>query len=80
MELVGKSLFAVLWQRLDHNFHFADDSENFYKSFGLFEIMIKSITLSFFLGTIFYFWRSDQELQSFNVGVHRPAESKWNKY
>jgi hypothetical protein len=29
---------------------------------------------------LFYFWKSDQELRSFNVGVHPPTESKWNKY
>jgi ABC-type microcin C transport system permease subunit YejB len=80
MEIFDESWEAVLVQRMFHRFHFADYSENFYKSFGLFEIIIKSLTVSFFLGTLFYFWRSGRELQSFNAGVHRPAESNWNKY
>ncbi len=79
-EFFEKSWKAVLDQRMIHSFHFTYNSENFYKTFGLFEIIIKSLTLSFFLGTLFYFWKSDQELQSLNMGVHRSAESNWNKY
>jgi hypothetical protein len=79
MEFFLQSLGAVSEQRLVHYFHFAEESESFYKTFGLFEIIIKSITLSFFVGTLFYFWKSDQELRSLDVGVHRPAESNWNK-
>jgi hypothetical protein len=80
MEFIEQSVGAVFQQRMFHSFHFADRSENFYKSFGLFEIIIKSMTLSFFVGTLFYFWKSDQELRSFNVGVHLPTVSMWNKY
>jgi hypothetical protein len=38
------------------------------------------LTLGFFLGSIFYIWKSDQELRSIDVQVHRPQESNWNKY
>jgi hypothetical protein len=65
---------AVFHQRIVQSFHFSKDSENFYKAFGLFEIIIKSLTLSFFLGTLFYFWKSDQELRNLNVQVHRPSK------
>jgi hypothetical protein len=74
------SVEAVVMQRMIHSFHFASGSEKFYKTFGLFEIIIKSITLCFFLGTLFYFWKSDQEIRNLNVGVHPPTESNWNKY
>jgi hypothetical protein len=67
-------------QRSIPGVHFAHRSEDFMKTFGLFEIVIKMMTLGFFLGSIFYIWKSDQELRSVDVQVHRPRESNWNKY
>ncbi len=67
-------------QRSVPGLHFARRTEEFMKTFGLFEIVIKSVTLGFFVGSIFYFWKSDQELRSVDVQVHRPRESNWNKY
>jgi hypothetical protein len=60
--------------------HFAHRTGDFMETFGLFEIVIKLLTLGFFLGSIFYIWKSDQELRSVDVQVHRPQESNWNKY
>jgi hypothetical protein len=70
----------VAKQRSIPGFHFALRTEDFMRTFGLFEIVIKMLTLGFFLGSIFYFWKSDQELRSVDVQVHRPRESNWNKY
>jgi hypothetical protein len=70
----------VAKQRSVPGFHFARRTEDFTKTFGLFEIMIKSITLGFFFGSIFYIWKSDQELTKLNVQVHRSRTSNWNKY
>ncbi len=70
----------VAKQRSVPGLHFALRTEDFMRTFGLFEIVIKLLTLGFFLGSIFYIWKSDQELRSIDVQVHRPQESNWNKY
>jgi hypothetical protein len=70
----------VAKQRSIPGFHFAYRTEDFMRTFGLFEILIKLVTLSFFLGSIFYIWNMDRELRSVDVQVHRPQESNWNKY
>ncbi len=71
---------SVVVQRLLHMGHFADSSKNFYKIFGLFEIIIKLLTLCFFLATLFYFWKSDRTLRNLNVRVRRSSEYEWDKY
>jgi hypothetical protein len=70
----------VAQQRSIPGYHFTLRTEDFMRTFGLFEIVIKMLTLGFFLGSIFYIWKADQELKSVDVQVHRPQESNWNKY
>jgi hypothetical protein len=70
----------VAKQRTIPSLHFAYETEVFMRSFGLFEIIIKLLTLVFFLGSIFYVWRSDRKLKNLKVHVKAPSESKWNKY
>ncbi len=70
----------VAKQRSNPGLHFALRTEDFMSTFGLFEIVIKLVTLGFFLGTIFYIWKQDQELKSVDVQVHLPQISNWNKY
>jgi hypothetical protein len=71
---------SVAKQRSVPGLHFARRTKVFMGTFGLFEIIIKSVTLGFFLGSIFYIWKSDQELKSVDVQVHMPRLSNWNKY
>jgi hypothetical protein len=63
-------LVIVAKQRSIPGLHFAHRTEDFVKSFGLFEIIIKTVTLGFFLGSIFYIWWSDRELRILKVHVH----------
>jgi hypothetical protein len=70
----------VAKQRSVPGMHFAFRTEDFMSTFGLFEIVIKMLTLSFFLGSIFYIWKSYQELKIIDVQVHRSQGSNWNKY
>jgi hypothetical protein len=70
----------VAKQRSIPGLHFALRTEDFMRTFGLFEIVIKLVTLGFFLGSIFYIWKSVQELRSIDLQVHRPRVSNWNKY
>jgi hypothetical protein len=70
----------VIRQRLVPGSHFEERTAEYLKTWGLFEITIKTLTLCFFLGSLFYIWKSDRELKNLQVKVNEGQESNWNKY
>ncbi len=79
-DLFWKTSGAVLETRVIRNYHFAKDSERFDWFFGRFEMIIKSVTLSFFLGFLFHIWRSEQAIRNLNGQVHKRPKSALDKY
>ncbi len=67
----------VAKQRSIPGLHFALRTEDFVKTFGLFEIIIKLVTLGFFVGSIFYIWKTGRVLRELKVQIHAPPESKY---
>jgi hypothetical protein len=70
----------IIGQRIFSGRNFDWTTESYMESFGLFEIIIKTITFSFFVGACIFIWKNLKTVRSLDMGVHNAKKSKFDKY
>ncbi len=68
-------LFHMMEQRFYSGFNFQDETQYYMETFGLFEIIIKTVTFCFFLGSCYYIWRNYRDIRNLNMRIHTVKKS-----
>jgi hypothetical protein len=72
-------LWLIMEQRFYSGFNFQYETQYYMETFGLFEIIIKTITFCFFLGSCYYIWRYYRDIRNLNMRIHTVKKSRLDR-